>query len=145
MLRPDMKAIRTQINLEKTRMITAQIERLIGMLNRSALIKFGESRSSGLDAFISSENPVMGSTTRSSRKAPIFSVPECIVIHPFSVVVFMMAPIYAKDQPDTGESNSPKAHQVKAQGNSNKALKIMKITAHTQSTENVLEIFLHLW
>jgi len=138
MLRPDMKAIRTQINFDKTRMITAHSNRLIGMLNRSPLMRFGESRSSGLDAFISSENLVTGLTTRSSRKAPISSVPECIVIHPLSVVVFMMAPIYAKDQPDTGESNSPIAHQVNAQGNSNKALKIIKITAQTQRTIGIV-------
>ena len=83
-----------------------------------------------------SVNPRRGlKTSRSSMPQAItFSAFKSTVINFFSVVVFMMVPIYANDQPDPCESNASRAHQVKTQGNSNMALKIIKITVHTNRT-----------
>ena len=52
----------------------------------------------------------------SEARASTFFVFGCIVVYPFSIVVLIILPIYAKDQPDTCESNSQGVHQVKGQG-----------------------------
>jgi hypothetical protein len=135
-VKADIKAIRTQINFDKTRMITAHSDRLIGVAISIHFMGSEKSESSETHASSFSIYPVAGLKKPKfswSHVSP-FAVLKSIVIHPFSIVVFMALPIYVKDQGDTCESNGSRAHQVKTQGNSKKALKIIKITAHTNRT-----------
>jgi len=80
-------------------------------------MRLGESKSSGVDASISSESPVVESRTRSSRAdAPIFSVADCIVIHPFSVVIFITPPIYMKDLPNSRVGRIREEEEMESEG-----------------------------
>ena len=157
MLRPGMKAIRTQSNFDKARMITVHSGRHSKVAIRIPFMELEQSESSETHLSSFSIYSVLGLKKRKSSWSQVspcsfnpfkdlknsvpsmpqgitFSVLIATVIHPFSVVVFMTAPIYTKNQSDTCESNAQRAHQVKTQGNSKRALKIIKITAHTNRT-----------
>jgi hypothetical protein len=87
-----MNHLGTLNNLYTVRIVSARIARLTTMLTHSLLVRLREPRTSETHSSVFSGSPVMGSTTKSFRtNASIFSVPECIVIHFFSIVICFTA------------------------------------------------------
>ena len=126
--------MRTQNNFNKTRIINAHIDRLIGVaINIPSMgLEKGESSETHVSTF--SKYPVVGLKTPKSfwshvspfsvnpfkeLKTSVLSLPEEItfsvfestVIYPFSVIVFLAVPIYAKDSLNSRESGGSVARE----------------------------------
>jgi len=83
-----MNYLRTQNNFDKARMITAHIERPTGIAISIPFMALGEAESSTHRESISIGSLMgLNASGSSMPQAITFSVPACIVIHPFSAVI----------------------------------------------------------